>query len=128
MSTSSVEIVKSVYQGFQIRDPAAMFTFVSPEVEIVQSNTLPWGGVYRGHEGALHFFGKLTSRIDSNVELERLIDAGDLAAIGWTAGKVVATGTPFRVPFVHVWTIRGGLVTRVRFLIENSAMLAALAE
>lgn len=127
MACTSVETVREVYEAFGRRDLAKVFGLLSPEVEIVQSEELPWGGVYKGHEGARVFFGRLGSAIDSKLEFERMVCAGDrVAAVGWTHGTVRASGADFRVPVVHVWTVRDGAVVRAEFLIENAKMLEAL--
>ncbi len=127
MGRTPVETVQEVYEAFGRRDLAKAFGLLSRDVEIVQSEELPWGGVYKGHDGAREFFGKLGSAINSTLELERLIGAGDhVAAVGWTQGTVNATGASYRVPVVHVWTVPDGMVVRAQFLIENAMMLGAL--
>ena len=128
MSLDEIQVVQAIYEAFVQRDQAKVFGFFSPDIEIVQSEQLPWGGRYRGHGEAQQFFDKLTSTIRSTVEIERMIRAGEqVAVIGWTQGVVSLTGADFRVPVVHVWMVKDGLVTRVQFLIDNPAMLDALA-
>lgn len=124
---SAVETIHEIYEAFRRRDAARVFALFSPEIEIVQSEALPWGGAYRGHDGARQFFAKLTSHINSTVEIERLINAGDqISAVGWTQGTVNASGATYRVPIAHIWTVKNGMITRVQFLIDNPTMLAAL--
>jgi ketosteroid isomerase-like protein len=77
-----LQIVEALYEGFRRRDFPAIFGLLSPDVEIVQSDKLPWGGCYRGHEGARQFFGQLASRINSTLTIERLIDSADYVARG----------------------------------------------
>lgn len=128
MSPEPLEVVKSIYAAFGRRDAPAVFALFSPTVEIVQSPALPWGGTYRGHDGARQFFGKLTAHINSTVEVERFLRAGEqIVVIGWTQGTVNATGAKYRVPLAHVWTVKDGLVTQVHFIIDNPTMLEALA-
>ena len=127
MSIAPTEIVKTTYEAFGRRDIPKIFALFAADIEIVQSEELPWGGRYRGHEGAREFFGKLTALVNSTLEIERLISAGDhVVAIGWTTGKVNRTGASYRVPIAHVWKIRDGLVVAVKFLIDNPTMIAAL--
>ena len=122
-----VKIVWEAYEAFACRDLAKVFSLLSPSVEIVQSAALPWGGEFHGHDGARQFFSRLTATIDSRLEIERLIDAGDhVVAIGWTNGAVVATGATYRVAIAHVWEVRDGQVARVMFLVDSPALLAAL--
>lgn len=128
MATSPAQVVQEIYAAFGRRDVAAVFARLSPDVELVQSTELPWGGRYRGLEGAGQFMMKLTTHLDSAVTLERMIAAGDhVVAIGWTEGRVKAGGSPFRVPLAHVWQVSDSLVIRVQFFIENATMTAALS-
>lgn len=127
INTTPVQIVEALYEGFRRRDFPVVFGLLSPDVEIVQSERLPWGGCYRGHEGARRFFGQLGSRINSTLSIERLIDSGDhVAAVGWTEGTVNATGAAHRVPIVHLWQIRDGQIARAQFFIDHPKMLEAL--
>jgi len=128
MAEHPQEIVQSAYDAFGRRDLPALFRLLSPDVEIRQSTELPWGGEYRGHAGAREFLARLMAHLTSTVAIDRLIDSGDrISAIGWTSGRVNASGAGFRVPIVHVWKVEAGLVTRVRFLIDHPTMRAALA-
>ena len=123
----AVQTVQQLYDAFGRRDIATVFSLLSPEVEISQSAELPWGGVYRGHDGARQFFGKLGTHINSTLDIERFIRPGDhVAAIGWTQGTVNETGASYRVPVVHIWKVRDGLIVQAQFLIDNPAMLEVL--
>jgi ketosteroid isomerase-like protein len=121
------QIVEALYEGFRRRDMPKIFALLSPRVEIEQSKDLPWGGLYRGHEGARQFFGRLGAHINSTLAIERVIDSGDhVAAVGWTEGTVNATGAAYRVPIVHLWQIEDGQIARASFFIDHPAMRAAL--
>ena len=127
MSSKPIEVIQQLYGAFDRRDVAQIFGLFSSDIEIVQSEEVPWGGVYRGHEEAREFFTKLTERINSTLEIERYIVAEDqVAVVGWTCGTVNATGAKYRVPIVHTWKVRDGKAVRVHFLIDNATMLAAL--
>ena len=129
MSRPATDVVQAAYEAFANRDVAKVFALFSREVEIVQSPELPWGGHYRGHDGARQFFITLTTHLNSTIEIERMIRAGDVVvATGWTKGTVNATGASYRVPIAHVWTVRDGEIAQVHFCIDNPTMLAALAE
>jgi ketosteroid isomerase-like protein len=124
-----VRIVEALYEAFRERDMAKVFALFAEDVEMAQSTELPWGGVYRGLDGAREFFSRLTSRVRSSVTIERIISAGDhVAVVGWTEGTVNATGAAFRVPIVHLWEVCAGKAVRVQFCIDHPAMLPALAD
>ena len=98
------------------------------DVEFHQTELLPWGGRFRGHDGVREFFERLRNAIDSAVTVERFIEAGDHVAVtGRTRGHTRSGGTAFDVAIVHVWTVRDGRVSRFEAYIETPAMLAALA-
>ena len=127
MDASPIRIVEALYEGFRRRDLPGIFGLLSADVEIVQSDKLPWGGGYRGHEGARRFFGQLGSHITSTLAIDRLVDSEDhVAAIGWTEGTVNATGAAYCVPIVHVWQIRDGRIARAQFFIDHPKMLKVL--
>ena len=127
MYSKPMQTVQEVYDAFARRDLLKVFSLLSSDIEIVQSEELPWGGLYRGHDGARQFFAKLGSHINSTLDIERLIDAEDqVVAVGWTHGTVNATGANYRVPIAHVWRVRDGLVIQTQFFIDNPNMLEAL--
>lgn len=123
----NAEVVRRIYEALERRDVPAAIALFAPAIEIVQSEEVPWGGTYRGHEGMMQFFAKLIQHITSAVEVERYIDAGaQVVAIGRTRGTVNATGAAFDVPIAHVWTVEDGRATHVRYCIDNPTMRAAL--
>ena len=110
MYRKPVQTVQKLYDAFARRDLPKVFSLLSPDIEISQSRELPWGGLYRRHDGARQFFAKLGSHINSALDIERLIDAEDhVVAIGWTHGTVNATGASYRVPIAHIWRRAGWL-------------------
>jgi ketosteroid isomerase-like protein len=129
MSEDNLSIIRALYEAQRQKDIAVIFASFAPEMEIRQTDLLPWGGHYQGHEGVKNFFMKLTEHIDSHVDVDQLIPAGDhVVAIGHTRGTVKANGNRFDVPVAHVWTLRDGKVTRFEAYIDTPAMLAALQQ
>ena len=125
--TSPADVVRSVYAAFERRDVPAVLELFDPEIVITQSEDVPWGGTHRGHAGALEFFGQLGSLIDTNVEIDRLIVAGDtVVEVGRSRGRAVGSGRSFEVHEVHVWRVRDGRVVGMDAYVDNAAMLEAL--
>jgi hypothetical protein len=122
------ELVRSIYDGFGAGDLEAVLASFDPEIEIRQSDEVPWGGVYRGHDGAVRFFTALTSHIHTQVDVDRLIVAGDaVVETGRTDGRAVESGREFSIDETHVWHVRDGKVVRMEAYVDNAAMLAAIA-
>jgi uncharacterized protein len=122
-----LEKIEELYKAQEKRDLRSIIMLMSQDVEIIQSNELPWGGHFTGHDGVKKFLGALAEHIDSQVQIERMIDAGDkIAVIGRTVGEAKKTKLEFDVPIVHIWTMREGQVVRFEPYIDNATMLAAL--
>jgi len=49
-----------------------------------------------------------------------------VVAVGRTRGIARATGQPFDVAAVHLWTLRDGKIAAVRAFVDHPTMLAAL--
>ena len=120
--------VREVYDAFGRGDVPRIMALFADDGTVVQSPALPWGGEHRGHAGLAHFLTVLTTALDSHPETERLFadGAGRVVQVGRTRGVVRATGAPFDVPEVHVFTLDGGRVTRFEAYLDTAAMLAAL--
>ena len=127
MSIEQEELVRSVYDAYARRDLVAALSSFSPEIEFVQTDLLPWGGKYQGIEGAQASLGKLLAHVDSRVEVEELVSAGDqVVVIGRTRGTARTSGAAFDVRAVHVWTVVDGRIVRFEAYIDTPAMLSAL--
>jgi ketosteroid isomerase-like protein len=122
-----IEKVEELYGAHEKRDVGSMLLLLSKDIELVHSAELPWGGIYRGHDGFRQLLSTVEEHVHARVLIERLIDAGDkVVAVGRTVGKTRATRLEFDVPVVHVWTFHDGLATRFESYIDNPTMLAVL--
>jgi ketosteroid isomerase-like protein len=128
VSTASLTLVRDVYDAFARRDLSAVLARLHPDVEIRQTELVPWGRDYRGHEAAREVFGRVVGAIDSTVTVERFIDAGDhVATVGRTRGRTRAGDVAFDLAVVHVWTVRDARLARLEVYIDTPAMQEALA-
>src|SRR5829696_3284044 len=110
MSQEDVAVVQGAYEAFRREDVRVIFALLHPEIELYQSEWVPWGGKYKGHEEVGYFFSKLTETIEPRVDPDQFIDdeEGHVVAVGHTGGRVHATRREFEVPAVHVWRIKEG--------------------
>ncbi|GAA4582740.1 nuclear transport factor 2 family protein [Planotetraspora phitsanulokensis] len=128
MTENNVEIIRRLYDAFETHDFNVIAELFDTEVEIYQSELLPWGGNYKGHDGAVTFFTGLLQHIDSKVTLERFIEAGDhVVEVGRTAGTTTNGSVPFDVPEVHVWQVREGKIVRMESYVDVPLMRKALS-
>jgi ketosteroid isomerase-like protein len=128
MSDQNVAMVKEGYAAFARGDMGAVLALLDPEIEVWQSETVPWGGTYRGLEEFQTFVTRLSEHVQSEVEGGELLDAGDLVVmIGRSSGRAKKTGADFDVPVVHLWTIRADKLARLEVHMDTAQMLEALA-
>ncbi|HEX8197684.1 MAG TPA: nuclear transport factor 2 family protein [Pyrinomonadaceae bacterium] len=124
MSEDNLNLVRSVYQ---IKDISEIVTAFAPAFEIRQTESLPWGGHYRGLAGAQQFFTKLRGNVDSAVEIEEIFAVENKIVVkGRTRGTVLRNDKKFDVSIVHIWTLRKGKLAKFEPFIDTPAMLAAL--
>jgi len=64
-----VEKIQELYRGYERHDLKSVLLLMAPEVEVIQSEELPWGGHYQGHEGVRKFLGSLAEHLESRVSL-----------------------------------------------------------
>jgi len=128
VADANITLIRLTYDSYARRDLAAMLKLLSPEVEMRGTEDLPWGGTYVGHDGAREYFRRLNELTDANPVPEELFGAGeDVVALGRLHGTIRASGHPFDVRMVHIWTVRHGQIVRFAAYIDAPAMLAALA-
>jgi ketosteroid isomerase-like protein len=126
---SKADVVKSIYEAFDRGDVATVLAHFDEKIEISQSDEVPWGGVYRGHAGAIRFLTALTEHIETRVDIGRLVVAGDsVVEIGRTEGRARAPGRTFSIDEIHVWRLRDGKAVRMEAFVDNDAMLSALGQ
>lgn len=125
--TADVATVRAVYDAWARGDGEFVLAHVAPEVELVETPLLPWGGVHEGPAGVRRLLGTRGAHVDALFEVERLVPSGDrVVAVGRWRGTVRTGGAAFDVPAVHVWTLRDGRVLRFEAYVDTPAMLAAL--
>lgn len=127
MRSANVQFIRQVYEALKRKDASALAALSRSDIEIHQSAELPWGGAYKGVEQALLFFAKVVSYLDSTVEVEQILDAGDsVVTTGRTVGTAKNTGEAFDVPVVHVWRVEAGKIVSLHVFLDNPSILPAL--
>jgi hypothetical protein len=97
-------------------DYGAIVEMCHPDVEWRFSDRLPDAtGAIRGKSAVRSFFATFTEDwSEISIHPERVVDSGDevVAAVAFLAkGR---DGIEVSMHFVHVWTIRGGQIVRIR--------------
>lgn len=111
------QLFQSLYEAFGRGDAATVLGAFHPEIVWNQAENHPYAdrnpyvGPQQVAEGIL---ARLVSEWEGfTVNPEALLQDGDaVVALGRYRGSFRATGRPLDAPFVHVWAVRDGRVTR----------------
>ena len=128
MSQENVDVVRSLFSGFQQRGPAGVFDTLSSEVEWQVRPDLPDSQTYRGHEGMRELFATFDEVLDEQwySPLE-FISVGDLVVVplrGGGRGKTSGV-TVEETEETWVFTVRHGAISLVREYATKEAAIQA---
>jgi uncharacterized protein len=104
--------------------------FFSPDVELHQAAALPYGGVWRGHEGMTRFFVEMGRTWESfdMVEQEFLATGETAVVLTHVRARARATGRELGFPILQTVTVKDGRITEVHpFYWDTQAIAEACA-
>lgn len=125
---SNVDIIKCLYKAFAQGDLDTVFTLLDPSIEWIESDGIPYGGVFKGHEAVLKgVFEKIGAEWDNfTAHVDQFIDSGDVVVtLGTDSGIYQATGKQMSAPTASVWTLENGKVVKFRQYIDTLAVFNA---
>jgi ketosteroid isomerase-like protein len=127
----NVQIVRRSYEAFARGDMDAVLADMDEGIEWQQAQGLPHGGTYHGiSEVKANVFAPLDRDWWSEFSAapDELLDAGDeVVVLGRYRGTAKETGKQLDVPFVHVWSLRGGKAWRFRQFLDTAGWIEALS-
>lgn len=127
----NVEVVRRLYAAFLRKDlPAVLELQAEDAVWSVAGppDRIPWAAPRRGPDGVADFLGTLSQwLVAERFEIGEYLSGRDtVVALGSQQGVVRPTGTPYEFDFVHVWTLRGGKITRFRVYYDTAYVASVL--
>ncbi len=132
MSQENVDVVMACFALFGKGDLEGILQYINPDGEVIESPTMPDAQTFHGHEGFITAIGHWSGEFDDfQVEIERLIDAGDTVI---TFVRQVArgkhSGVPVETRVGNVYTFRNGRILRWEMFVppEKALEAAGLSE
>jgi ketosteroid isomerase-like protein len=130
MSTA-VEVVRRLFAAVERRDLPAMLGCYAEDVEIHEAPSLPYGGVYRGHDGAVRHaraFQATWARYQSPAEYPlqaAFADGGDGGVVAVFRHRAAdpADGRRIDAEEVGLYRVRADRVVRSQMLHFDTAAL-----
>ncbi|WP_448624904.1 nuclear transport factor 2 family protein [Geodermatophilus sp. URMC 64] len=129
-TSGNADIARSGYAAFAAGDIPGVLGLFADDLVWSTPESIRFGGVYRGPQGAGEFFSKLPQNFaELHVEPESYLEAGDTVVVqGRHRGRTVAGNSFDGVPWVHIWTLRGGRVTSFTEVMDTAPIALALGE
>src|SRR5262245_53187226 len=111
-STTPTQLISTVYDAFNRGDIPYILNQIAPQAPWRQSKTLPWGGDYRGPEGAGEFFQKLDATMETvSFEARENIERGEeVFSFGSYTGRSRKTGRTGSAEWMFRWRVQGGKI------------------
>ncbi|WET78038.1 nuclear transport factor 2 family protein [Amycolatopsis sp. QT-25] len=136
-TTDALSVLKGMYAAeagyFAAGGPgkatfAPLAPFFSPDVVLHQADALPYGGIWRGHEGLERFFAIMsdTWEIFDMMEQSFLSETSPLVVLTRVHVRARATGRELNSPILQTITVEDGRVTEVRPFYWDTAAIAAV--
>jgi ketosteroid isomerase-like protein len=128
-TTKDKQLVKDLYNAFKRGDMETLLGGMADNIEWITPGPpdIPVAGKRSGREGVAEFFRLLNEHEEvQEFELKEFIaENGVVVALGHYRGRIKSTGKTTSYPFVHVFTINNGKVTRFREFFDTANALTA---
>ena len=110
MSSAAADVVRGIFEAITREDMPALLSLLDEQIEVVEPDSLPCGGVHRGREAfrknVMMVMGRKFRVRASNCSV---IGAGDtVAATADLEFTSRATGRTLLMPYVEIHTVCGG--------------------
>jgi ketosteroid isomerase-like protein len=125
----NVRTVKDFFAAIGRGDRQALSALCVDDIEwVIPGAGWPLAGAHRGHAGLADLLEKSSELETSFPEPPEFVAEGDrVLMIGFSRGKVKATGRTFEDHFVFAFTVQAGKVVKIREYIDTLAMAQASA-
>jgi uncharacterized protein len=135
MSRENVENTRRLFQAVEDRDVAGVLAAYAPEIIIRDAESLPYGGVHYGIEGAKqHVEGAARTWDDLQPAAERKMDAvfldsGDYVIVLWRLrGLETSSGRKLDLPVVSVYKMRDGKIVESQMFYSDTVTILQFLE
>jgi ketosteroid isomerase-like protein len=127
-TATNTEVIEGIYEAFKRGDIPHILSQIAPGATWRQSETLPWGGNYRGPEGAAEFFQKLDASMEPVAfeTHENIANGDEVYSFGSYTGRSRKTGRTGSAEWMFRWRLQGGKVASWESYIDTAALTAAL--
>ncbi len=132
-AAADVAVVRRMFEAVERRDADALLSAYADDIVITEASSLPYGGVYRGHVGAVDHgmayvatWDGIQTTDDRKLQPE-ILNAGDRVIVLWRQKATAADGRRLDAPVVDLIELRAGRVASLQmFHLDTAAVLEFL--
>lgn len=135
MSQQNIENVRRLFQAVEERDIAGVLAAYAPEIVIRDAESLPYGGIHHGLEGAKqHVEGAAQTWNHLQPPAERKMDAvfldvEDYIIVLWRLkGLAASSGRKLDLPVVSVYKMRDGKILESQMFYSDTVPIQQFLE
>lgn len=135
MSQKNVENIRRLFQAVENRDVAGVLAAYDPEIVIRDAESLPYGGVYYGLEGAKqHIEGAAQTWDHLQPLAERKMDAvflsvEDYVVVLWRLkGSAMSSEKKLDLPVVSIYKLHDGKIIESQMFYADTVALIKFLE
>lgn len=116
MSNANKDIVLAFLDASVRGDEEAMKALLDADVQVIEAESLPYGGISEGADGFLDLIKRVFKTWeDTQVSVNQVLSDGDLVVIlAEMTGRSRVTGEAFRMPVTETWFLKNGKIREVR--------------
>ena len=121
-NTYNMERMGNFYEAFAAGDLDKVLSFLAPSVVIHETESLPYGGDYAGHEGFLDLMGHFNRNWENMRPVEIKMTAADNMVIAnlLLLATHRQTGRELAMPLCEVWKLKDGDVVEGHIFYEDT--------
>lgn len=130
MSSENKQIVQRMYDAFGRGDIDAILESLTDDFIWNVPGPAPFAGRRTGKESMRKFFAEMNGAVETDqFDVSEMLSDGDkVVVLGRERSKIRATGSTYETDFVHVYTLRGNLVSHGQVFGDTAAAGAAWGE
>ncbi len=125
MSNPNKDIVLAFLDASVRGGEEAMKELLHPDVQVIEADSLPYGGVAEGPDGFIELIRRVFKTWeDTEVSVNHVLGDGDrVVLLAEMTGRGRGGGREFRMPIAEVWLLEGGKIREVRPYYFDSKLL-----
>jgi len=124
-----IRVIRSLYEAVAADDLETVIDLLWPDIVVSQSSALPFGGVWRGHDGFRAMGAAIyTAWPDFGVTPRTFLSSNETVIVLTHVLGAIGDATPLDQPMIELWRVRDGKAFECRPFYFDPVLAAASAK